>query len=236
MGKTIDIEIQKQIPILYSQLKSKKKVAEKLGISVATVSKYLNLLEAGESSEKKPRTKITTELIKQINNLYTNCGNMTQVAKELGISVPAVKNHLSEENLKLKDKLNEDRDALFFYIIRLFGIYSEDSPVSEWNLVQMAKFKRQGYPYKGQHLALKYFFEIKKSPIEKAKGSIGIVPYIFDQAKLYYEKEAKRREEIDEALQRQLAQDRISIPYNPSDYFGKKKKKTIDLNSIQEES
>jgi predicted transcriptional regulator len=77
MGKTIDIEIQKQIPILYSQLKSKKKVAEELGISVATVSKYLNLLEAGGSSERKPRTKITTELIEQINNLYTNCGNMT---------------------------------------------------------------------------------------------------------------------------------------------------------------
>lgn len=51
---------------------------------------------------------------------------------------------------------------------------------------------------------------------------------------MYYEKQANRAEEIAAAIQKQLAQDRITIKYNPNDYFGKKKKKTIDLNSLEE--
>ena len=182
MGKTIDIEIQNQIPILFSQFKSVSKVAEQLGISTSTVRKYLKLAEAGvvaEKKERKERVKVTPELTEKINLLYKDCGNMSKVAKELGISPVTVKNHLNEENLKLKEKIADDKEALFYYILKLFGVQSEEQPVSKWNLTQMEKFKAQGYPYRGQLLALKYFFEVKKSSIEKAHGSIGIVPYIY---------------------------------------------------------
>lgn len=237
MGKQIPKELIEQIPILYKELNSQKAVAEKLGISTSTVKKYLTLAEAGatiEKKERKPRIKVTQELIEKINQLYSELKNMSQVAKELNISSSTVRAHLSEENLKIKDTLNDDRDALFYYIYRLFGEYSKENPVNPWNITQMQKFKKQGMPYKGQLLTLKYFFEIQGNSIDKARGSIGIIPYKFEESKLYYTKEAKRAKEISDAIQRQLEQDRIEIKIDPSSFIGrKKKKKTIDLNTIE---
>ena len=157
---------------------------------------------------------------------------MSQVARELGIAASTVRNHLNEENLKLIENQNDDRDALFYYIYHLFGQYSEDKPINPWNITQMQKFRSQGMPYKGQLMALKYFYEIEHNTIEKSHGSIGIIPFVWERSRLYYEKQAKRAEEISKAIQVQLAQDRIEIKYNPNDYFGKKKKKTIDLSTL----
>lgn len=234
MAKRISEEVKNQIPLLYKELGNKSQVAKQLGISTSTVSKYLNLFEAAPP-ERKSRVKITEELIEQINQKYSECKNMSQVARELNISASTVKNHLNEENLKAMQSQNDDRDALFYYIYKLFGQCSEDYPVSKWNITQMQKFRSQGYPYRGQLLTLQYFYDIKKNSTKKSNGSIGIIPFVFDEARLYYQKQAKRADEIGEAIQRQLEQDRIEIKYNPSDYFNnKKKKKTIDLNSLEE--
>lgn len=234
MAKRISEEIKNQIPILYKELGNKTKVAEQLGISVSTVSKYLNLFEAAPQ-ERKVRVKITEELIQKINELYEQYRNMSQVARELNVSPSTVKNHLTEENLKLIQAQNDDRDALFYYIYNLFGKYSDDKPISDWNITQMQKFRSQGMPYRGQLLTLKYFYEVKGNSKEKSNNSIGIIPFVYDEARHYYEKQAKRKDEITTSLQKQLEQDRITIKYNPSDYFGqKRKKKTIDLNSLEE--
>ena len=236
MAKRISEEIINQIPILYKEYGVKKKVAEELGISVASVNKYLTIYEAApEKKEPKPKTKITEELIEQINKRYSECKNMSQVARELDVSPGTVKKYLSEENLKLKKTQIDDRDALWFYIYRLFGQSSADKPVSDWNITQMQRFAKQGMPYRGQLLTLKYFYEVKKSPKDKSNGSIGIIPFVYEEARIYYEKKARRADEIANAIQKQLEQDRIEIKYNPSDYIGqKKKKKMIDLDSIGE--
>ena len=76
MGKKISDEIKKQIPILYKEIGNKTQVAKQLNISVSTVSKYLNLIEAAPQ-ERKPRTVITPEIIKEINDKYTICKNMS---------------------------------------------------------------------------------------------------------------------------------------------------------------
>lgn len=234
MAKKLDEETIKQIPVLYKELGVKKKVAEQLGISVSTVTKYLTVYEAAPE-EKKARVKITDELIQKINERYAECKNMSQVARELEISPSTVKKHLSEENLILSKNQNDDRDALWYYIFRLFGQFSEEKPVSDWNVTQMQKFKRQGMPYRGQLLTLKYFYDIRKNSTEKSHGSIGIIPFIYDEAKLYYETQAKKADEISKSIQRQLEQDRIEIKYNPADYIGqKKKKKMIDINQLGE--
>ena len=68
----------------------------------------------------------------------------------------------------------DDRDALYYYIIRLFGVYSEDEPVSRWNLTQITRFKSEGMSFKAQLLTLKYWFEILKKPLEKSNGSVGM--------------------------------------------------------------
>lgn len=236
MAKKISDEIINQIPILYEQLKNKSEVARQLGISAATVNKYLTVIAAAPQEvkkERKKRVKVTNELIQQINEEYTKLKNMKKVAEITGVSTATVKKYLSEENLLLSKTLNDDRDALWYYIYRLFGQYSEDKPVSDWNVTQMMKFKNQGMTYKGQLLTLKYFFEIKKSSIEKSNGSIGIIPWIYSEAAEYYAQKEKEQKAISDAIKAQLEKDRVEIKYNPSNYINKKKKKKeIDLNSI----
>lgn len=233
MAKRIDEKTIEQIPILYEQLKNKAEVARQLGISAASVNKYLAIYNGApvEVTNKK-RVKVDEELVQKINELYKSCKNMSQVAKELGISPSTVKNHLTEENLKLKDKLNDDRDALWFYIYKLFGP-DDDKPVSDWNVTQMQKFNRMGMGYRAQLLTLKWYYEVKKNPVKKEYKTIGIIPYVYDQAAFYYKKQESKAKEIAEAIEKQLEQDRIEIQYNPSDYIGtKKKKKLIDLDSV----
>jgi len=126
MSRKISEDIINKIPLLYKQYGVKKKVAEELGISVSTVSKYLTLFEAAPQEdkvkeEKKAKIKVTDELIQKINDEYAICKNMSQVARNLGISPSTVKKYLNEDNLKLKSSLNDDRDALWYYIFRLFG-------------------------------------------------------------------------------------------------------------------
>lgn len=236
MAKKISDEVINQIPILYEQLKNKSEVARQLGISAATVNKYLTVIAAAPQEvkkERKKRVKVTEELIQQINEEYTKLKNMKKVAEITGVSTATVKKYLSEENLLLSKTLNDDRDALWYYIYRLFGQYSEDKPVSDWNVTQMMKFKNQGMTYKGQLLTLKYFFEIKKSSIEKSNGSIGIIPWIYSEAAEYYAQKEKEQKAISDAIKAQLEKDRVEIKYNPSNYINKKKKKKeIDLNSI----
>ena len=97
----------------------------------------------------------------------------------------------------------------------------------------MQKFNRMGMGYRAQLLTLKWFYEIKKNPIKKEYKTIGIIPYVYDEAALYYKTQDARVKEIEEAIEKQLEQDRIEIQYNPNDYIGKKKKKKlIDLDSI----
>jgi hypothetical protein len=52
---------------------------------------------------------------------------------------------------------------------------------------QIKEYKEKyNYSYSGILKSLIYFYEIKNNSIEKANGGIGIVPYIFEEAKLYY--------------------------------------------------
>lgn len=236
MGRKISDEIIEQIPILYDQLKNKTKVAEQLHVSPATVNKYLAIYNGAPPevvNKPKRRIKVDEALIQEINNRYSECRNIAQVARELEISSSTVRRHLSDENLKLKDKQLDDRDALWYYIVRLFGVESEDKPVSDWNLLQMQKFNKMGMSYRAQLLTLKWYYEIENNPVIEKYHTIGIIPYIFTRAGEYYKKQAQRQKEIEIALDKQLEQDRIEIKYNPSDYIGqRKKKKQIDLNSI----
>lgn len=175
MGKKIDEAVIEQIPVLYEELKSKAEVARRLGISTATVNKYLAIYNgAPVEVVTKKRVKIDEELVAKINELYKSCKNMAQVAKELGISPKTVKNHLNEDNLKLKERVYDDRDALWFYIHRLFGPDTDGQPVSEWNVTQMVKFNRMGMNYKSQLLTLKYFYEVEKNLVQDKYKTIGM--------------------------------------------------------------
>lgn len=60
---------------------------------------------------------------------------------------------------------------------------------------QYKKFLNEGMTTIGIANALRYWYKIKKNSDEKANGSIGIVPYIYEEAQEYFKKkqEAKQK-------------------------------------------
>ena len=207
MRTKITPEIVEQINELLKE-KTQKEVAEILKLSPATVSKY--------SNKKKVRKEITPELINEINEKYKEYRNLSRVAKELNISYATAGKYLSEENKELKKKNYDDRDALFYYIIRLFGVNSEEEPVSTHNLTLMNRMLNQGISYKAQLLTLKYFYEIKRNKVKEEYKTIGIITYVLKDSINYYREKEAEQKSIEEQIKKQLAKDRIEIPYNPS--------------------
>ena len=84
-----------------------------------------------------------------------------------------------------KPKGDPDLAALNEYIDKIFK--------GEQNKARTKKYIQQfhnemNYSYSGILKSLIYHFEIQNGSIEKANKSIGIVPYIYDEAKEYYYK------------------------------------------------
>jgi len=87
------------------------------------------------------------------------------------------------ELVPLVIKEDEDLTKLKAYISQLFG------QNANWALInkQIKKFKEEnGYSYSGMLKSLVYFYDIKNNPKEKANNSIGIIPYIYNDAYNYY--------------------------------------------------
>lgn len=114
---------------------------------------------------------------------------------------------------KAKEEL--DYENLIAYIKGLFHIDKLNQKIVR----QLREYKEdKGYTYSGIHKSLVYFFEIKRNSIEKANGGIGIVPYIYDDAKAYYtaiwmankQNEEKAKAILPEALQQKTVV--ITIP------------------------
>ena len=82
-----------------------------------------------------------------------------------------------------KKKSSDDYKALIEYICEIYGI---EAPTG-WMLKQIKDFREQfGYTYKGIKSSLHYFYEIQEgNSVENSMG-IGIVPFIYDEAKNYY--------------------------------------------------
>ena len=78
----------------------------------------------------------------------------------------------------------KDRKDLEQYIIKLFNLEHMDGRIT----LQIKKYMQDHpeYTYSGIKRTLEYFYEVKKNSIEKANGGIGIVPWVYEEAKRYY--------------------------------------------------
>lgn len=86
----------------------------------------------------------------------------------------------TEERLSKEEK---DKRALEQYIMQLFNTEYVNPRVQ----TQIRKYIQENkFTYNGILMSLKYFYEIKHGDIEKAHGGIGIVEYIYQDAKNYY--------------------------------------------------
>lgn len=93
---------------------------------------------------------------------------------------------------------------------------------------QIKKYTEEdGMTYLEIRDTLKYFFELKNGNKTKAQG-IGIVPYVYDEAKKYYQKiyditEKAKKVEIKSSIEKIIS---ISRP------ISKVKRRRIDINSL----
>ena len=88
-----------------------------------------------------------------------------------------------DEREKAKSKEEQDLDHLMEYCSQLYG-KSFDYPKT----LRLAKsyHEKNQFSYSGIERTMRYVYEIKKEPIEKGNGSIGIVPYAYEQAYNYW--------------------------------------------------
>lgn len=78
----------------------------------------------------------------------------------------------------------KDKQELENYIIKLFNLSHMSGKIT----LQIQKYLQDNpnYTYSGIMRTLKYFYEIKGNSIEKARGGIGIVPWVYEEARQYY--------------------------------------------------
>lgn len=123
-------------------------------------------------------------------------------------------------------KNDKDKAELYNYICELFHLKTP-GPV---NYKLISKFHDEnGYSYKSMYYALKYHFEIKKGSIEKAQERVGIIPYIYDEAKKYYNNLSVTINQLSDVVEKQLNQKEEVIIIKKAP---KRKKKDIDLEGL----
>lgn len=80
-------------------------------------------------------------------------------------------------------KESEDYRILIDYICDLYNL---DVP-NGWILKQIKDFKEQfNYTYKGMKTTLDYFYRIKQEEEPEEGMGIGIIPFVYDEAKKFY--------------------------------------------------
>lgn len=116
------------------------------------------------------------------------CKSTFDRAKEAYVQVANLRyahKECAEKNQIQKSQQETDYDNLVNYIEKLFGVGYVSAKVAK----QIKDYRElYGYTYSGMLGTLVYWYEVKQAAIDKANGGIGIVPYIYEQAKEYYAK------------------------------------------------
>jgi hypothetical protein len=117
---------------------------------------------------------------------------------------------------------SEHRKQLIEYICQLYRL---DAPTGL--ILKQIKDFQVDYKYKlkGMELALRYFHETLGNPVQQGAG-IGIVPFVYEEAKNDYIKKMK----ITESLQNFEGNEEITVYIDPNK--SKRKSKKIDIAAI----
>lgn len=92
----------------------------------------------------------------------------------------------------LKEQI--ERKELYDYCCYIWGMKGP-GPL----IIRQAKlYREKGFTFKGMLMSLKYFYEVQGNDRAKFKGkeTIGIIPYIYEEAKLYYIDIEKKKQQL----------------------------------------
>lgn len=136
------------------------------------------------SSTRYGHVSCYPELV-EIQNLK---GYDADAAEELAEGTPIPVKHQDESEKDQGSNKEEapaaasDMELLKDYIHKLLG------DKARWSVItrQIDTFQKQNMTLTGMMKALNYFYEIKHNPIDKANGTIGIIPYCYADAYKYY--------------------------------------------------
>lgn len=95
-------------------------------------------------------------------------------------------------------KLYKDKKELCETICRIFNLKAPGPR----NMAYISKFFNQGMTYRGMNYTLIYFYEIMKKSTDKANEGIGIIPYIYEEAKKYYDRDKIGEKKAEEAFEK----------------------------------
>ena len=99
-------------------------------------------------------------------------------------------------------KLYLDKKELQETICRIFNLKAPGPK----NNAYISKFHNEGMTFKGMTHTLVYFYDIKKNSIEKSNDGIGIIPYVYDEARKFYEKDQIAEKKAEAALEKNKEQ------------------------------
>lgn len=85
----------------------------------------------------------------------------------------------------LANQTQEERDEEEFYAY-VKQLFKEDFNYITTKKMAAQYIKENGYTYSGMLKSLKWFYELQHHSTDKANGAIGIIPYIYNQARDYY--------------------------------------------------
>ena len=79
----------------------------------------------------------------------------------------------------------DDKDQRFHCIDTINIIYNGN--LSRAIYPQLKRLRDKGFTWIGILRAIEWFYVVKGNDIKRAKGGVGIVPYVYDDAQKYYE-------------------------------------------------
>ena len=117
------------------------------------------------------------------------------------------------------------------WVPRIYDFLARDLKVSYNYFMCEQQRKKFGKDYKinnkGIYFTLKYFYEIKGNAWEKGHGGLGIVPYVFEDAKAYWVAQERQRHGFMKELEEQIKQrEVIKVKRTP------KKREKYNLDEI----
>lgn len=97
--------------------------------------------------------------------------------------MPQLKNRYVHKACAEKHPAN-DKEELTIYLINLFKL--KDDYIIPKYMKQLSQYEKEyDYSYSGMLKALKYWYDIKKNPVDLERG-VGIIPYVYKNAYDYY--------------------------------------------------
>lgn len=134
------------------------------------------------------------------------------------------KRNYHEKCFQKWEQEGQDYESLKSYICE---IYRLDYPTG-LILKQIKNYKEENqYKYKGMELALRYFYETLDNRAREGDG-IGIIPYVYEEAKSHYIKQMKIADSIKNTDN--TAVEEIVVHINP--VTNKRNSKKIDISAI----